>query len=205
VSAQPANGRRGPGRPPGSRNTREEILDAARTEFASAGYDATTVRGIARRAGVDPALIHHYFGSKDKVFVAALQFPIDPVEIAPKVFAGGPDGVGERLLRFLLGVFEAPDTRPRALALVRSAVSNDEVAALFRGFIVAKVIIPNVASLGVSDPDVRASCAVSQIGGLLLARYIVGVEPLASAPPEDVLRWIAPTLQRYLAGDLDGR
>lgn len=177
-------------------------MEAARTEFAGFGYNGTTIRGIARRAGVDPALVHHYFGSKDKVFVEALQFPIDPTTEAPRIFAAGVDGLGERLLRFLLSVFESPDSGTRAVALIRSAVTNDQVAAMFRGFVVEKVIVPNIASLGMSAPELRASCAVSQIGGLVLARYIVKVEPLASASPDKVVRWIAPTLQRYLTGDL---
>lgn len=194
--------RRGPGRPSGATNTREAILAAALAEFGASGYSGTTIRGIARAAGVDPALVHHYFGSKDRVFIEALQFPFDPAEEIPRIFGPGPEGIGERLLRFLLRILESPETQVRALALIRTAVMDEEMAALFRDYMVDRVIKPNISSLGMSQPEVRAACTASQVGGMVLARYVMKVEPLASAAPDEVVRWIAPTLQRYLAGEL---
>src|SRR3954468_4972611 len=121
--ATPAAARAG-GRRPGATTTREGILDSARHLFASRGYDGTTIRGIATAAGVDPALVHHYFGSKDQLFLAAVEAPADPAELLPAVLAGGRDRLGESVVRLLLSIWDVP-MRSAGLALVRSAVGNE--------------------------------------------------------------------------------
>ncbi|WP_194924060.1 TetR/AcrR family transcriptional regulator [Catenulispora pinisilvae] len=188
-----------PGRRPGSADTRGEILDAARAEFASRGYEKATVRGIARAAGVDSALVHHYFGSKDRVFLAALEFPVDPATLLELV-AGDPAGVGERLARGVVEVWEEPQARERLLAVVRTVASNEEMAALLRGFARPRLIAPLAARIGGPDAEVRVEMAVAQIVGLTMARYVIAVEPIASLSPEKLVDLLAPALQRLLAG-----
>jgi AcrR family transcriptional regulator len=186
------------GRRPGAVDTRGEILAAARAEFAANGYDAASVRGIARAAGVDPALVHHYFGSKEKIFVAALQLPFDPVQVVPAIIGEGPDGVGERLLRFFLSIFETPAGRDRMMAVMRSVLSSEQASEMFRGFVARELLGRITAELAVPDPELRANLAMSQVVGVALVRYVVRIEPLASVDVETLVRMVAPTLQRYL-------
>ncbi|MBS2534858.1 TetR family transcriptional regulator [Catenulispora sp. NF23] len=188
-----------PGRRPGSADTRGEILDAARAEFATRGYEKATVRGIARAAGVDSALVHHYFGSKDRVFLAALEFPVDPAMVLGLV-AGDPAGIGERLARGVVGVWEEPQTRERLLAVVRTVASNEEMAALLRGFARPRLIAPLAAQIGGPDAEARVEMAMAQIVGLTMTRYVIAVEPIASLSPEKLVGLLAPALQRLLAG-----
>ncbi len=192
--------RRGPGRRPGSEDTRGQILNAALSEFAAHGYEKTSIRGIARAAGVDPALVHHYFGSKEKVFVEALQFPVDPAEIVPRLVAEGIEGVGERILRLFFSVWEDPVGRERALAVIRSAHTSEQGARMIRGFLVQELFRRIATHLALPQPELRAALVGSQVIGLITMRYVIKVEPLASTPPEQLIPLIAPTLQRYLAG-----
>lgn len=189
-----------PGRRPGSADTRGEILDAARAEFASRGYEKATVRGIARAAGVDSALVHHYFGSKDRVFLAALEFPVDPAVVLEQV-AGDPAGIGERLARLVVGLWDVPQARERLLAVVRTVASNEEMAVLLRGFARPRLIVPLAARIGGPDAEARVEMAMAQIIGLAMARYVIGVEPVASLGSEELIALLAPALQRLLVGD----
>jgi AcrR family transcriptional regulator len=196
-------GRR-PGRRPGNPDTREAVLAAARTAFAERGYDAATIRGIATAAGVDPALVHHYFGNKDKLFLAAVEAPADPDELLPVVLASPPEELGAAVVGLVLRLWDGP-ARPAGLALLRSAVSNEWTAKLLREFLVSKVLRRVVSTLGF-DPDVRAaraSLVATQIIGLVMARYVLRLEPLASASPESLVAAIGPTVQRYLTGDVE--
>jgi AcrR family transcriptional regulator len=191
------------GRRPGNQDTREAILAAARAAFADNGYDRASIRMIATGAGVDPALVHHYFGSKDQLFLASMQVPIDPTEVIPRVIAGGRDGVGERLVRTFLGVWDSPAGVAGA-ALMRSALTNDQMARLLREFIVQRILRRAMMQLGV-DPDevpLRASLVATQIAGLAMGRYLIKIEPLASVPAEVVVAAIGPTIQRYLLGPI---
>ncbi|WP_411103315.1 TetR family transcriptional regulator [Streptomyces sp. cmx-4-9] len=195
--------RRGPGRPrqdeaeegPG---TQERIRLAAREVFAERGYDKTSVRGIAKVAGVDPALVHHYFGSKDDLFAAAVEIDMEPALVAPSILGGGPDGVGERLARYFLGIWENPATRAPMLAVIRSALTHEAAAKVLRGLILRRVLEKVAADLDVPEPTFRAELAASHMVGIAILRYVVRVEPLASADPEDIIALVAPTLQRYL-------
>lgn len=189
-----------PGRRPGSADTRGEILDAARAEFASRGYEKATVRGIARAAGVDSALVHHYFGSKDRVFLAVLEFPVDPAVVLEQV-AGDPAGIGERLARLVVGLWDVPQARERLLAVVRTVASNEEMAVLLRGFARPRLIVPLAARIGGPDAEARVEMAMAQIIGLAMARYVIGVEPVASLGSEELIALLAPALQRLLVGD----
>jgi len=189
------------GRRPGGPDTRGEILAAARSSFADRGFDRTTIRGVAGEAGVDPALVHHYFGSKEDLFLAALEIPVDPRELIPPVFAPGLDGVGERLLTMFLGVWDRPENNQPLRAFLRTAFVVDETAELLRNGIARVVlgaVIPHLQEVG--HADVRATLVASQLAGLIMARYVLRIEPLASLPDESVIAWMAPNIQRYVNG-----
>ncbi|MFJ6630611.1 TetR family transcriptional regulator [Streptomyces sp. NPDC091376] len=177
---------------------RERILEAARTEFAERGYDKTSVRGIAKAAGVDPALVHHYFGTKDEVFAAAIEVSFEPAYVIPAVLGEGTEGIGERLARFFIGVWESPATRAPLLAIIRSAMTHEAAAKVLRGFVLRRLLERVAAELDVPDPKFRAEMAASHMIGIVILRYVIQVEPLASADPEDIVGLVAPTLQRYL-------
>ena len=189
------------GRRPGGADTRGQVLAAARAEFAARGYEKATMRGIARVAGVDSALVHHYFVSKDKLFLAALEFPIDPTMVVAQIVAGDRADVGERVARFVLALWEAPEVRERLLAAVRTAATNEQIAALVRGFIVQELVRRVAATLDMPQPELRVEMVLSQIVGLAMARYVIGVEPLASASAEELVPLLAPTIQGYLTGN----
>jgi AcrR family transcriptional regulator len=191
------------GRRPGKPDTREAILDAAREAFAERGFDRASIRSIATSAGVDPALVHHYFGTKDQLFLEAMNVPIDPRELLPQVLAGGPGQVGERLIRTFLTVWDSPAGTAGA-ALLRSGLSNEWSARLLRELLTTQILRRVVAGLELdpAEAPLRVSLVASQIGGMALMRYIIKLEPLASAPPETVVAAIAPTVQRYVTGDL---
>jgi AcrR family transcriptional regulator len=186
------------GRRPGGSDSRSRILDAARARFAAHGYDRTRIRDVAVDAGVDPALVHYFFKTKDGLFVAAMELPIRPAEVIGPLVAQGVEGLGERMLRTLLGVWDQPANQAALLALVQGASGHPGAAAALREFI-SREIVGRVA--GVSDP-LRATLVASQIMGLIAARYVARIEPLASLPAEEVVPLVAPTLQRYLDGAL---
>lgn len=191
------------GRRPGNQDTREAVLTAARDVFADRGYDGASIRAIAAAAGVDPALVHHYFGTKEQLFVAAMRAPVNPAEVLPGVINGDPQRVGERLVRTLLQVWDSPAGGAGA-AMVRSAVTNDMMARMLREFIL-KRLIGRVVTEVVADPaeaDLRGTLVATQLAGLIVMRYLIKVEPLASAPPEQIVALIGPTIQRYLTGEL---
>ncbi|MFD3924043.1 TetR family transcriptional regulator [Streptomyces sp. NPDC058595] len=177
---------------------RERILDAARNEFAERGYDKTSVRGIAKAAGVDPALVHHYFGTKDEVFGAAIEVSFEPALVLPALLSGGEEGIGERLARFFISVWENPVSRAPLLAILRSAVTNEAAAAMLRKFVLRRLLERIAVELDVPDPTLRAELAASHMIGIAILRYVLKAEPLASVDTEEIVRIVAPTLQRYL-------
>ncbi|MER7419241.1 TetR family transcriptional regulator [Micromonospora peucetia] len=191
------------GRRPGNPDTRQAILDAARAAFAERGFDGASIRAVAAAARVDPALVHHYFGSKDRLFLAAMHAPVDPGELLPSVLAGDRAALGERLVRTFLGVWDSP-AGTAGVALLRSAVSNEWTARLLREFLVTQVLRRVLDQLD-ADPaelPLRGSLVASQLIGLAMMRHVVRLEPVASAAPETLVAAIGPTVQRYLTGDL---
>jgi AcrR family transcriptional regulator len=189
---------RGPGRRPGSPDTRGEIIRAARTEFAAHGFDRTSMRAVARAAGVDPALVHHYFAGKEDLLLAAMEMPFDPRTLIATVWEGPRDRTGERLVRTILGIWDDPERQPRLLTVVRTAIASEASAHLLRdGFL--RLILDQIEKIpGIDDPRRRGNLVASQVVGLLMTRYVVGIEPLASMPPDEVVERIGPTIQRYL-------
>jgi AcrR family transcriptional regulator len=190
------------GRRPGDSGTREAILGSARRQFATRGYDRTTIRAIAAEAGVDPALVPHFFGSKQQLFLSVVELPFEPSVVLPALLAGDRAEVGDRLARFIVSVLEDPDGRSRITGMVRAAATEPEAARMLRELLTRRVFVPLADALGVDDARLRANLVGSQIVGLVMARYVVAVEPLATLPSAAVVRAIAPTLQRYLTEPL---
>lgn len=186
------------GRRPAGTDTRAAIVDAARTEFAARGYDASSLRGIARLAEVDPALVHHYFDGKAALFVEAMSFPVNPTPLIDTILAGARQDVGERLARTFFDVWDSRAGRERLVALIRSAVSHEVAARMLREFLAREVFAKVALSLDVPQPDLRAGLAAAQMIGVAMMRYVIGFEPIVRASTEEIVALVAPTLQRYL-------
>ncbi|MEU4163237.1 TetR family transcriptional regulator [Actinoplanes sp. NPDC026670] len=193
------------GRRPGNPDTREAILSAARSAFAEKGYDGASIRAIATGAGVDPALVHHYFGTKDKLFLETMNSPIDPVDIINEATDGDREEIGVRFVRAFLAMWDGP-RGTAAVALLRSVVGTEWTTKLFREFIITQILRRAVPKLGLDEEQahLRITLAASHLAGLALARYVIKVEPLASAPSETLVAAVGPAVQRYLTGDLPG-
>lgn len=191
-----------------SEDTRQAILSAARETFAEHGYDGSSMRQIAGVAGVDAALIHHYFEGKEQLFLAAVQFPVDPAELLSRV-TGGPVGqLGYRLADTFLATWEDPTSGPALEAFLRGALTNRQSGQLVQTFFMLQIVQRIMPSLsGVVDAaqmPTRAGLAASHLLGLAVVRHVLRFEPLASMPRTTLVATIAPTLQRYLTGNLDG-
>jgi AcrR family transcriptional regulator len=189
------------GRRPGAPDTRAAILAAARSAFADKGFAGTTIRGVAAEAGVDGALVHHYFGTKDDLFLAAMELPVDPRQVLGPAVAGGVDGAGERLLRAFLALWDDPEVAPVLVGFVRSVLQPGGERLLTQGFLPV-VLLPAGEALGLERPDVRMPLVMSAVAGLIVTRYLVKLEPIASMPLETVVATYGPVLQHYLTGDL---
>jgi len=204
---------RGLGRRPGESRTREAILDAARKRFGDHGYDGATIRGIAGDAGVDPALVHHFYGTKERLFAAAMRLPVVPSEIITFVLGAERERLGEEfgsrigelLTGTMLRAWDVADIRTAFLGLLRSAATSEQGVAMLREFVTSTIVasLTQVAGLGDdAEGRFRATLVASQVIGLGFARYVLGLEPLASASTEDLVAAIGPTMQRYLTGDI---
>ncbi|MGL4257283.1 MAG: TetR family transcriptional regulator [Microbacterium sp.] len=189
------------GRPrTGESDARDRIMAAAVEEFAEAGYDGATIRGIAARAGVDSALVHHHFGTKADLFGETIQAPMRPDLALPEILAGPRDRIGERIVRYILETWEQPEVRRRGVVLLRSAIGNKLTTPLLAGFLSRELLSRIARSLDTADADLRAALAASQIAGLLIARYVLRLPALSEASVDDLVDRIGPTIQRYLLG-----
>ncbi|MGH3734705.1 MAG: TetR family transcriptional regulator [Micromonosporaceae bacterium] len=190
------------GRRPGKPDTREAILAAARDAFAEEGYDRTSIRGIATSAGVDPALVHHYFGNKDKLFLAAMESPLDPGELITEVLTGTDlDHLGEHLVRTFLRVWDSPAGKPAA-AMIRTMASKEWSSRLLREFVLSQILRRVAAAHIIEQPEQRFPLIATQMMGLVMVRYILKIEPLASASHDFVVAAVGPNVQRYLTMEL---
>ncbi len=177
-------------------------MAAARGQFSELGYDRATIRGIAAEADVDPALVSHFFGSKRDLFASVTTLPFELEQAMPQIVEGPRSRLGKRLAEFLLDVLEDPESRKAITSIVRAAASEPEAAQAARELVTARVLVPIAERIEADRPALRASLINSQMVGLIMARYIVALEPLASLPAKEVVRAIAPNLQRYLTGSL---
>ena len=205
--------RRGQGRRPGESQTREAILDAARRRFGEQGYDGTTIRGIAADAGVNPALVHHFYGTKERLFAAAMRLPVVPSEIITVVLGAERDRlgaefgrhIGEILIGTVLRAWDVADIRTAFLGLLRAAATTEQGVVMLREFVTSTILASLTEVAGLSDDAegrYRATLVASQVVGLGFARYVLGLEPLAAASNDDLVAAIGPTVQRYLTGDI---
>lgn len=190
------------GRRPGNPQTKEEILAAAITAFTAYGYAKTTIRAVAREAGVDPALVMHFFGNKDGLFDAAIRGGGMPVSRLLAVVEGDPATLGERLTTRYLSIWEDPTYGRRMAVVLQAAATTPAAADLLKEFMDEVVIEPIAKLIQTDHPEKRALLAASQMIGLAMIRYVLRIEPLASLPVEQVTAAVAPTLQRYLTGTL---
>src|SRR5215218_3899580 len=191
------------GRRPGATSTRQAILEAARRLFAERGYQGATIRAIAAEAGVDAALVVHFFGNKATLLAQAVEWPFDPEIEMPKLLAEGKHHVGRRLVALVVRTWDEEGTRNPVLTLLRAATTEPQAAEMMGAFLRTRLFAPLMERLGSDRPDLRTTLAASQLVGMGLARHVLRVEPLASAKPADVVDWYGPTLQRYLTGKLE--
>jgi AcrR family transcriptional regulator len=190
------------GRRPGPSSTRDEILRAARRRFAEGGYDRATFRSIATDAGVDPALVVQFFGSKKSLFAAATASPVTLAELSAEAEEDSSAGPGRRLASLLMMWLEDEGARLALLGRVRSAASEPAAADAVREMIGAQ-LTEFARHMEGDRPDVRASLLATQFLGVVFARFVVGVEPLASMEGEEIAKWLGPTFDLYLTGALD--
>lgn len=186
------------GRPRGGSDSRERILAAAVDDFGEKGYDGATIRSIAVRAEVDSALVHHYFGTKADLFAEAVGIPLRPDVDVPRILAGPHEEIGERLIRYVLEAFEQPEVRRRGVMLIRTALGSRLTTPLLAGFLSRELLSKVARAIDEDDADLRASLVASQIAGMLIARYVLRLPPLAAASVDDLVARVGPTVQRYL-------
>jgi AcrR family transcriptional regulator len=197
------------GRRAGDSGTREAILTAARGLFAEQGYDRATIRGIAAAAGVDPALVHHYHGTKERLFTAAMELPVVPSEAITAALAPGTrrpgESAGTHMVRSALAVWETAGVRSAFQGLLRSALTSDRAAGMLREFLTEAILRPVASAASGTDPEAtpfRASLIASHMLGLALTRYVLQFDSIAGASPDQLAAAIGPTIDRYLTGDL---
>ena len=197
-------GARKRGRPKGSTTgtTKAAILRAASKEFSHAGYEAASLRSVARRAGVDPALVHHYFKDKDDLFVQTMHIPVNPGEIIAQAATAPLEQMGEALVRALLTTRRKPAFRTAATAMMRGLISSSSATKILRPFLQKEIFSRLGSRLPEDSAEPRVALVASQMIGLIVARYIIDLEPVASMDDEQVIELVAPTIQRYLTGEL---
>lgn len=188
------------GRRPAGSGAREAILVSARGQFGELGYRRTTLRSVANKAGVDPRLVLHYFGSKQQLFMASVQLPIDPDELLARLFEPGPGSIGERAARIVVGALEDRATRQAMVGLIRAAATEPEAAVLIQEILTDRLLTPLAERVGGANPELRAALMASQVVGLAMARHIVEIEPLQEASADQLVRALAPVIDHYLSG-----
>lgn len=186
------------GRRPGGVDTRAAIISAARAQFAAKGYDKASIRGIARDAGVDPALVHHYFAGKAQLFAETMDVAVDPAVVVGRIFDGDPARLGWRLVETFLQVWDPPERRQTLVALLRSSMTSDEGARALREFLNREVFGRIALTTGVPDPQVRGSLAGAQMLGMAVMRYVLKVPALVEVPNEVLVEQLGPILQAHL-------
>jgi AcrR family transcriptional regulator len=188
------------GRRPGASDTRGAILAAARQKFLEHGYQAVTLRAIAEDAGVDVALISYYFGSKRGLFGAAMALVANPAEVLTRVLDGDPATFSRRALIAMVTIWDSPDTRPALEAMIRSAAADESFAALVREMLEREVLGRIADRIGGAHAQARAMAFGAQIAGIIMTRYLLRLEPIASMPLDDLVRHFGPPLQLALHG-----
>lgn len=190
---------------PGPRDERgvlaARILDAARQAFAETGWAGTTIRAVARAADVDPALVYHYFDSKEGLLDAATNPPARWLENVARTWTAPVDDLGEALLRLMLGAWADEETGRVLRAVLQTAAHEPVTREKLRRVVEGQLI--GVAQLTDDERSVRSGLIASQIMGLAMMRYVWKIEPVASMTDNELVAAVAPNLQRYVSGNLD--
>jgi len=206
-----AGGRRAAGRRPGDSGTRAAIGDAARAQFADFGYHGATIRGIAAAAEVDPALVHHYYGTKEALFAAAMRMPVVPSEVLTAALSNRPpdeSGIGAHLVRTALTIWESAGVKDTFLGLLRSAVTSEQASVMLREFISDTILATVARATGLdeqwspAEAEFRASLVATQMLGLALTRLVLGLPAVADASVDELAATVGPSIDRYLTGDI---
>jgi AcrR family transcriptional regulator len=196
------------GRRAGESGTSEAILEAARTQFAENGYRGATIRAIAAKAGVDPALVHHFYGTKETLFAAAMQLPIVPSQVIGAALEAGRDApaLGEHIIRTALTLWESDELKDTFLGLFKSAATSESAAVMLREFLADSILgtIARVTRLRGNPAEVqyRVALVASQMVGLAVTRLVLKLPAIADAEIDELAASIGPTLERYLTGEL---
>jgi AcrR family transcriptional regulator len=210
------SGRRGgrrSGRRAGDSGTREAILEAARAQFAGHGYHGATIRAIAGGAGVDPALVHHFYGTKEELFAAAMRIPVVPSEVLGATLAGtgaacAEPGFGVAMVRAALGLWESAQMREAFTGLLRSALTSEQAAVMLREFVADSILRTIVAATGLAErcgpaeAEYRVSMVATQMLGLALTRLLLGLPAVAGASVDELAATVGPSVERYLTGEI---
>ena len=186
-------------------DTRTAIQAAALEQFSERGYQATTIRSIAEQAQVDPALVMHFFGSKEGLFESCVEWPFDLDEEMAAVMAAGVDRAGERLVRLFVTTWDVRSGRNTSLALLRAAMGQESAERLLREFLQTKVLMPLLEAFSMEDRELRTGLIASQLLGLGAARYLLRLDGLATLPADQLVACVGPTVQRYLNGPVSLR
>lgn len=195
--AAPRRGRK-PGRPAGSGNSRQRVLDAARARFASDGFTATTMRRVAADAGVDVSMVMQFFRSKDELFAAVMNIPESALEKLSEVFERADEHLGERVVRAFFQAWDgAPEESEPLMAMLRNAMVNEQARHHLRDYIESRLTAGGTESLG-PDARARAGLALSMLVGVVTGRQIIGVPVLAGIGREALVAMVAPTIQQML-------
>lgn len=202
--------RRGRPRKTRSGDARQAIAEAASAEFAQKGYDAVSMRGIARRAQVDPALVHHHFDSKAGLFAEVVKLPVRPDQIVRSALEAEDDRLGESIVATVLTAWETTTVKSIGVTVLRSAVSDSDAGRLIREFLVRELkgaiakrirsMVSESKGIDAQEADLRASLVVSQMAGVLIMRHVLTLEPLASQSVDTLIARLAPAVQGHLDG-----
>ena len=214
VAGRRRTGRRGSGRPAGESFTREAIVESARAQFADHGYRGATIRGIAAAAGVDPALVHHYYGTKEALFAAAMRLPVVPSEVLAAALSGArvrpaEPGIGAHLVRTALTLWESAELKDTFLGLIRSAVTNEQASVMLREFISETILstMARVAGPGgqaaPAEAEYRAAMVATQMLGLGLTRLVLQLPAVVGASVDELAATVGPAVERYLTGEIE--
>ena len=190
------------GRRPGKTATKDQIISAAQTFFAKNSYDQTTIRDIAKHAQVDPALVMHYFRTKQELFIAAMTPPQNIPQKIAKALQGDTETLGLRLATLFVGFLENKTTNHIVVGVLRAVIHVPGAASLLKAILVSPILTTFKNSGKLDNPELRATLVQTQLVGLVITRYILKIEPLASLPTDKLIAYLAPTLQRYLTEDL---
>lgn len=175
-----------------------QVLDAARAAYARRGYLNTTLKGVAAAAGVAPDVVRRYYENREALFVAAMRLPFDPAMSMAQLMAPGIDGLGERLVRITLRMLDDPSTREQLAEMVRDGAGASKATASLREFLETEIVDRAAGLLGLPDARMRVTLATSYLLGVASTRYVLQLEPLASATEDEVVRLVAPAVQMAL-------